>query len=432
MLANGFAIVWSLLVSIFGRLLKLIPSISPELQRQLRGRSLSVAALKELALARNNATRCYTYFCSSAGEYEQALPVIERLTAQDPKTLTVVFAFSASLIEYAAARGERTRIVLAPFDTVWNWGSVFAALRPTATVVVRHELWPAFLAVAKNWAPLYLIDGQKPVSTGKLNLLLKRFLLRTFNEIFLLSDADRQFFLEQRLFVKDRLHVVGDTKYDRAFERSRQQLPTDVATGLKTARKKLIIGSAYQEEIDMTLTALQESGDGLLSRWQVVIAPHKPNDAIHSHIETVAEKQKLSVGYFTKNNARDSDIIVLDRFGILAEAYAACDIALVGGALSNQVHNVLEPAIRGLPVAFGPKHHNSQEAGVLLEKGLAQVVKSPAELASWWRKVDEKPNSHEQEQVALLCGAADQIFRKLAADTSDPNSAAFRGAHAKR
>jgi 3-deoxy-D-manno-octulosonic-acid transferase len=74
------------------------------------------------------------------------------------------------------------------------------------------------------------------------------------------------------------------------------------------------------------------------------------------------------------NNYQDQRIILIDSIGILLSLYFYADIAYVGGAFKAGVHNVLEPAVYGLPVLFGPKIQNSQESLALIEEGSGRVI----------------------------------------------------------
>jgi 3-deoxy-D-manno-octulosonic-acid transferase len=87
-------------------------------------------------------------------------------------------------------------------------------------------------------------------------------------------------------------------------------------------------------------------------------------------------------GDVVANGIGDAGVVVVDRVGILAELYAAGDAAYVGGAFGTGVHNLLEPGILGLPLLFGPKHHNAPEASAFLEAGAASVIRSGADLGA--------------------------------------------------
>ena len=81
-----------------------------------------------------------------------------------------------------------------------------------------------------------------------------------------------------------------------------------------------------------------------------------------------------------RDATRAPRIFVIDTVGMLAEAYRHAHAAFVGGAFSTGVHSVIEPAIAGIPVVFGPRHDNSFEAQQLIERGAATVVRSAGEI----------------------------------------------------
>jgi 3-deoxy-D-manno-octulosonic-acid transferase len=69
------------------------------------------------------------------------------------------------------------------------------------------------------------------------------------------------------------------------------------------------------------------------------------------------------------NDYSNEKVIIIDSIGILLTLYYYADIAYVGGSFRPGVHNVLEPAVYGIPVLFGPKNSNSQEARKMMELG---------------------------------------------------------------
>ena len=84
---------------------------------------------------------------------------------------------------------------------------------------------------------------------------------------------------------------------------------------------------------------------------------------------------------FSGIGAEESNhVLIIDGMGLLAEFYGCADLALVGGGIHNRVHNVLEPAVRGLYLSYGPRYHTSKEAIGLVNDDLVTVVDSDAKL----------------------------------------------------
>jgi len=80
-------------------------------------------------------------------------------------------------------------------------------------------------------------------------------------------------------------------------------------------------------------------------------------------------------------------VILVDSIGILTSLYQYADVAYVGGSFRQGIHNVLEPAVYGIPVLYGPKHHNSQEALELARRGGSFVVTTQDECYAQLRKL---------------------------------------------
>jgi 3-deoxy-D-manno-octulosonic-acid transferase len=113
---------------------------------------------------------------------------------------------------------------------------------------------------------------------------------------------------------------------------------------------------------------------------RVVMVPHEPVAAHIDPLRRWALDQGLSVCTTSETRADlSSQVVLVDTVGVLAEAYAHAHIAYVGGAFSTGVHSVIEPAIAGLPVVFGPKYENSFEAIQLIERGAATSVSNEEE-----------------------------------------------------
>jgi 3-deoxy-D-manno-octulosonic-acid transferase len=131
-------------------------------------------------------------------------------------------------------------------------------------------------------------------------------------------------------------------------------------------------------------------------RARLVLAPHEPTAAHLAPLEAWARAQRATLARLSAIEAAeasgDVDVVLVDRVGVLGELYAAGDAAFVGGAFhAAGLHSVLEPAAYGLPVAFGPQHADSRDAGLLLAAGGASTAATPrtlAELLRRWRTSD--------------------------------------------
>ena len=166
---------------------------------------------------------------------------------------------------------------------------------------------------------------------------------------------------------------MGDTRYDQVLRRSRESMRVQLLAPEVIAGKKVIIaGSTWPEDEAVLLPACREL---MVERNDVlvILVPHEPTPnaleqleqslATHSHIRFSA----LS-GY------QGESYILVDSIGILMSLYRYGHVAFVGGSFHQGIHNVLEPAVYGIPVLIGPVHENSQEATALIAAGAAILV----------------------------------------------------------
>lgn len=409
-------------------LVRLFAWFSPKLARQLAGRNLEPAELVKIARQRSASRYGIVYFCSSAGEFEQAKPIIDRF-AEDHDVYQHVIFFSKSGASYAAARGDSTPYSLSPIDSCFAWGSLFSALQPQTVVVVRHELWPAFLYTARQYARVVLIDAVVKPEEQQWKWWrrwLRRQLYLLFNRIFVVNQPDQSELSSLYRIPLNRLQITGDTKYDRVIERVRQfhnQPDPEQTTSISskhTMPYRLVIGSAHRPDIEIVIAARARLSQASRMAWQLLIAPHDISSEMLTWIEDRCRQEGLQTvrySHLSQTGSSTPEIVIIDTMGRLAELYGSADGAFVGGAMHHQVHNVLEPAAHGLPLAFGPHYKNSKEAIHLVDSNLATVCISDQAVADWWEALSG-PNAQVQRQAVLdavnrLSGAADIIYQEL-------------------
>ena len=421
MILAGYAAIFKLLRPVA----RIVGHLSPKLKAQFEQRGDVAQLSPSLAVERARYRHCAVFFCSSAGEFEQAKPLISRL--QDFKTVYVqVIFFSKSGLDYARARGETVPCCLSPLsDSVWTWGWLYSALLPDLTCVVRHELWPGFLLTARHFGKLYLLDASRSLAekSSPLRQFIRRFLLSRFDQIYAVSAEDEEYFRIKYKIAAKQVMVTSDTKYDRVIERAKarpdeierlKDIFNQLAPAANTPR--LVIGSAYEDEVLLLIEAYKQRSN-TEQQWQIIIAPHVITNDHISGICNIIDQAGLQARRFSRLNTQENlgsaSLIVIDSVGILAEIYGTAQAAFVGGALHHQVHNVLEPASHGLAIAFGPFYKNSQEAIHLVHSGLAVVIEDSSQFGTWWRQLDHDTADIRQRMLAAtaeLTGASDRIF----------------------
>lgn len=416
---SAVLLIYSFAFTVVGKFARVLALFSPKLKAQLAGRPSVSDLAAVLQRKRKNYKDAVLFFCSSAGEYEQARPLIDRLVKD--KVFVHTLIFSKSGYDYATARKDDVSFSLSPAtDSVWDWGWLLAALRPTLTAVVRHELWPGFVWSAKNYGSLVLIDASR--SIGETNSKPKKFvrsaLLNMFDKIYAVSKTDADFFIQNYNLDQKNVMISGDTKFDRVLERSLSSVNSisKLSTLLPKVDLRLVLGSVHPADLETLLGAVTLDKN-LLQDWQVVIAPHHIDAENIKHFQSRLKDAGLdSKTYTTIDDGRSmaaNQILILDTMGMLAEAYSFGTAAFVGGASHHQVHNVLEPAVHGLNLAWGPRYESSQEAVQFVNDGIAKVVKTPVDFKTWLNGISAMKSSNDNgtaNAVGSLKGASDLIF----------------------
>ena len=405
---------WSLLVLLCLPFLYALSFFHSTTKKQLQGRWYNFLHCCWQCFRHKKSKVSWLFFCSSAGEYEQAVPLLSRLSGKREDKMVIFFSHSG--YRFAALRREQACCLLAPPDLLWLWWLFFAICRPQAVIVVRHELWPAFLAAACCWSKLYLVDASFPHIRYR---WLKGWLLGFFSKIFVVDELDRV--TAQHSFYVQRMFVAGDSKYDRVAQRVAARALHDKAFLLlqgQVTRRRLLIGSAWEEEISAVFSAYRARRD----RWQVLIAPHEPHTQMVEWIENRCRRQKFRVRRYTQLSLPyvNADVIIIDTIGCLTELYGLADLALVGGGMQGKVHNVLEPVFHGLPTAMGKNFTNSSEAKLLFGAGWLTVVAADS-IAAWWQAQANQSEDHDRREQQLafvheLCGATAVICAELEMD----------------
>lgn len=324
------------------------------------------------------------FHVSSVGEFEQARPVITSLAKTYPD-IPVVVSFSSPSGYNFALRKETPGadntirfIDYLPVDFRHNAETCLSAVDPQLLVFVKFDLWPNLIWEAKRrGVPVVLIDATLSPSsrrTSGAGRAFYRTIYSNIDKILAISDEDAGRFRDT-VPGHPAIGVTGDTRFDRVMERKQggHGVGFDLAG---EGRKVVICGSTWPRDESRLLPALKDVLSGQDNVF-AIIAPHEP---LPDRVESLLEWAR-SCG-FTAAAASDGigsplpRAIVVDTVGILAETYRMGDVAYIGGSFSTGVHSVIEPAIEGLPVLFGPVHDNSFEALRLQDVGAGFEVKT--------------------------------------------------------
>lgn len=335
----------------------------------------------------------------SVGEGLQARPLLEIFRRERPDVQLAYTHFSPSAASFAAGLDVDFRDYL-PFDTAGDAEAALDALRPTAIVFSKLDVWPVLTdRAARRDVGLGLISATLAGTSSRRSPVARALLHDAYaalDAVGAISSADAA--LLQALGVRAAvLEVTGDTRYDQVWaraERSRSDKP--LLASLHSGRPTMIAGSTWPADEAPLLEAWRR----LRVRQpeaRLIIAPHEPTPDHLAPVERWASESGARLARLGTPEAGIADVVLVDRVGVLGDLYAIADVAFVGGGFhAAGLHSVLEPAAFGAPVLFGPRFAGSRDASLLLQVGggasAATADELEAKLAEW---LGDAPTRHE-------------------------------------
>jgi 3-deoxy-D-manno-octulosonic-acid transferase len=175
----------------------------------------------------------------------------------------------------------------------------------------------------------------------------------------------------------------------------------------------LIAGSIWpadEKHLMPALVNLYQKYDKL----KLVLVPHELHESHIADIEGVLQNAGIESERYTSFQSKGGTkcrVAIINTIGMLARIYKQTHLAYVGGSFSTGVHNVMEPAVFGQPVVFGPEHHNSFEALELIREGCAFSGSNTNEIES----LLERFLSNDTDRLATGTKAKDLIEKNIGA-----------------
>ena len=392
-----------------------------KIRRGIRGRANLTETIERKIRGLKGSHRLW-FHASSLGEFEQAKPIISAIKKARPDTDIIATFFSPSGYENSRSYKLANVISYLPFDSRSAVTSFVDIVRPAAVVFVRYDVWPNLIwALKERRIPVMIANAtMKKQSARKLPLVraFHRALYDSLTLILTVSNEDKLSFRDFAL-TSPVIEAIGDTRFDQVKARSDDAAKKHLlAERVVLGKKVLVVGQSWDADDVVVLPALfrlQETIPELLT----IIVPHEPTVQNLEQLEVRLEGHTSSIRFSEMNDYTDEKVILIDSVGVLVPLYRFAHAAYVGGSFRQGVHNVLEPAAFGIPVLYGPRHTNSQEAVALAAAGGGFVVETDDQVFSTLRTLltNEKCRIEAGEKALALVnnnlGATDRVMNYL-------------------
>jgi len=316
--------------------------------------------------------------CSSAGEFEQGKPVIEALKITYPDHKILVSFFSPSGYSVAKNYPFADYITYLPLDTKSNAKTFLYIIRPELILFVKYEFWYHHLSTAAyRHIPVLLISA-----TFRENQVFFKKHGGFFRQILILF---RHIFVQDQNSIKllqsasvNHVSIGGDTRFDRVAKIAEDFAPIPAIESFLTTNHSIVAGSTWKGDEELLKEIEGQPGGA----EKLIIAPHEINQGhlneLHNSFPSAVHYSKLD--QHTDDSSKATTLII-DNVGMLSRLYRYATITYVGGGFTKDgIHNILEAAVWGKPVIFGPNYKKYREATELIEAGGAFAVSNGSEL----------------------------------------------------
>ncbi|WP_445721567.1 3-deoxy-D-manno-octulosonic acid transferase [Flavobacterium sp.] len=419
--------LYNITILIASQLLKLIVLFSPKIKLFVEGRKNVFPTLKEKIKPTD---KTIWFHAASLGEYEQGLPVMEKIKLHYPTHKIIVTFFSPSGYEVRKNNTVADVTVYLPLDTFANVRKFIELARPEMVFFIKYEFWPNYLnALKKQGIKTYLISGifREKQAFFKWYGGFYRNALKTFDYFFVQNEKSKK--LIQSIGFSN-VKISGDTRFDRVvaiLERDNSLGFIEDFLFLDSARnekaKTIVIGSSWPKDENLLIDFINQSSDNV----KFIIAPHNIKDEQIQELKKSIVKKTI---LFSEKDAilkqvdhkkiSDYQVFIIDTIGILTKIYSYADIAYVGGGFGNPgVHNILEPATFGLPIVIGPNYSHFTEATALVNMDGCVSISNYTELKNAFDLLLQ--NEDERYEKGHICstfvqmnkGATDIILKHI-------------------
>lgn len=352
--------------------------------------------------------------CSSLGEFEQGRPVLKKIIENDPDTFIVITFFSPSGYEIARNDKDFRQVYYMPMDSPSNARHLLDILKPDIVLWVKYEYWHYYLQeIKRRNIPLLLISGvyQNNQVFFKWYGGFYRKMLECFTHFFVQNASSKEQL--QKLIDEEKITVSGDTRCDRVITIAENFTEVDGIANFCGNKKVIVAGSTWEDD-EAEWTHFVKTHPEI----KFIIAPHEIDEENLADVKKEfpgsvfysewIKKQVSGIGYEVSGEA--SNCLIVNNIGTLSRLYRYATITYVGGGFGyNGLHNILEAAVYGKPVIFGPEYESNFEAEELIDCSGAISIENALELE---KIVNGLLNN--EEEVALRGNAAKNYVYKNA------------------
>lgn len=420
-----FLFLHNIVIRLYGFAVRIAAGWNPKARLWVRGRKQVFAGVKR---AMEHNTRPVIWMHSaSLGEFEQGRPLVEELRAAYPDSFIAISFFSPSGYEVVKGYGQADLLFYLPLPTRRNARKLITLLSPRLVLWIKYDYWYHYLSVLKSRKiPLLLVSAifHRHQPFFRWYGTLHRNMLRCFSWLFVQNGLSEK---RLRLIgIAGNVTVSGDTRFDRVAAIAGQFAPIPEVERFIAGRTVVVAGSTWPADEEILAHYANTHPEICF-----ILAPHEV-DA--EHIRDIRRLFRHAIPYSEWSGKQPSassehggealpggaNTLIIDNIGMLSRLYYYGAIAYVGGGFGSEgVHNVLEAAVYGKPVVFGPVFNRFREAIDLLEEGAAFTIETALECEDTIHRLLSNAHFFDESATAAKnyvqrnMGATEKILRHI-------------------
>lgn len=356
--------------------------------------------------------------CSSVGEINLSETLIKKLldNRKERILLTMFTDTGIGVARDKFGKNERVDIFYFPLDDRKNILDILSRIKLNLLILVETEIWPNLIEEVGKNSKVVIVNGRISDRSFKRYERFSKELKKIFlsiDKFYMQSEEDSRRIIELGA-QKERVETLGNLKFDISFQEYSEEEKRELKELFSVEERKVFTaGSSRSGEYEILLDTFKEMKDTVL----ILVPRHIERTP---QIEEIVRKYGFTYKKYSELEERKekTDIVIVDKIGVLRKIYSITDIAFVGGTLVNiGRHSLLEPLFYGKTPIFGPYLQNVKEISKeILELNLGYKVKNTAEFLQAIKDI-EKNQEKSYEKIKELfeknSKTADKIIEKL-------------------
>ena len=368
------------IVSIFNKKLRIF--FSKRLKQDFSKRKFS-----------NNKNEAILIHMSSVGEFNLSRELIDRLILKGENViLSIMTDTGKAAAEKGYGNNENVAIFYFPLDDYVCLANLFKTYKIKKTVIIETEIWPNLYSVASEKSELYIINGRLTEKKMKSYLKIKGFIKKLLNKaekIMVQSDEDRKRYVSLGL-TDEKVKVYKNLKYSIKYEKISEEAEDKyVENNIQKEKKIIVCGSTRPGEEKIWLEVFKEINEE--KEYQLVLVPRhldRIDEVINEIHQIFSEGENSKISYSLMSEDKKTDILVVDKMGVLRDFYQLADFVFVGGTLVDiGGHSILEPLYYGKKPIIGNYYQNIAEIVEDAKKmSFIKIVENKNEIVEYLKK----------------------------------------------